>query len=114
LRPQILPWILYASLITLCLIFAPLAAAAEEQPVAAEEQPAALPPSIFKFLSAAIAFAAAAIGAGWAVSKAGAAGLAGSAERPEIRTTAIIITALGEAIAIYGIVIAILILGQPT
>jgi V/A-type H+-transporting ATPase subunit K len=69
---------------------------------------------IFKFLSAAIAFAAAAIGAGWAVSKAGAAGLAGSAERPEIRTTAIIITALGEAIAIYGIVIAILKLGQPT
>ena len=113
MRPQILRWILYASLITLSLIFTPFAAAAEAQP-AAEVQPAALQPSIFKFLSAAIAFAAAAIGAGWAVSKAGAAGLAGSAERPEIRTTAIIITALGEAIAIYGIVIAILILGQPT
>ena len=66
----------------------------------------------FKFFSAALAFGASAIGAGWAVSKAGAAGLAGTAERPEIRTTAIIITALGEAIAIYGIVIAILILGQ--
>ena len=107
MRLQLPPWILHASLITLFLTFTPLAAAAEAQPTTSE-------PLIFKFLSAAIAFAAAAIGAGWAVSKAGAAGLAGSAERPEIRTTAIIITALGEAIAIYGIVIAILILGQPT
>jgi len=113
LKPQIPLWILYASLITLCLVFTPFAAAVEE-PAGAEAQPAAPEPLMFKFLSAAIAFAAAAIGAGWAVSKAGAAGLAGTAERPEIRTTAIIITALGEAIAIYGIVIAILILGQPT
>jgi|TARA_B100001971_G_C18207390_1_gene548482 V/A-type H+-transporting ATPase subunit K len=65
-----------------------------------------------KFLAAAIAFAAAAIGAGLAVGKAGSAGLAAAAERPEMRTTAIIITALGEAIAIYGIVVAILILGS--
>jgi V/A-type H+-transporting ATPase subunit K len=113
LRPQIPLWIiLYALLITLSFIFTPLAAA-EEQPAAAEAQ-TTLQPSIVKFLSAAIAFVAAAMGAGWAVSKAGAAGLAASAERPEIRTTAIIIAALGEAIAIYGIVIAILILGQPT
>lgn len=105
MRPNILSLGLYVSLLLLTLTFTPFAAAAEAQPAASE-------PLIFKFLSAAIAFAAAAIGAGWAVGKAGAAGLAGSAERPEIRTTAIIITALGEAIAIYGIVIAILILGQ--
>ena len=67
-----------------------------------------------KFISAALAFCVAAISAGWAVSKAGVAGLAGAAERPEIRTTAVIISALGEAIAIYGIVIAIMILGQAT
>tara|TARA_B100000959_G_C14990971_1_gene627934 strand:+ start:213 stop:512 length:300 start_codon:yes stop_codon:yes gene_type:complete len=65
-----------------------------------------------KFLSAALAFSAAAIGAGLAVGKAGSAGLAASAEKPELKTTAIIITALGEAIAIYGIVVAILILGN--
>ena len=64
------------------------------------------------YLSAAIAFAGSAIAAGWAISKAGSAGLAGSAERPEIRTTAIIISALGEALAIYGIVVALLILGK--
>lgn len=65
-----------------------------------------------KFIAASAAFAAAAIGAGLAVGKAGSAGLAAAAERPEMRTTAIIITALGEAIAIYGIVVAILILGS--
>ena len=65
----------------------------------------------FKFMAASLAFGAAAIGAGLAVVRAGSSGLAATAERPEMRTTAIIITALGEAIAIYGIVVAILILG---
>lgn len=65
----------------------------------------------FKFMAASLAFGAAAIGAGLAVGRAGSSGLAATAERPEMRTTAIIITALGEAIAIYGIVVAILILG---
>jgi len=66
---------------------------------------------VSKFLGAAAAFSTAAIGAGLAVGKAGSAGLAAAAEKPELKTTAIIITALGEAIAIYGIVVAILILG---
>jgi V/A-type H+-transporting ATPase subunit K len=66
------------------------------------------------YLSAAIVFASSAFSAGWAISKAGSAGLAGSAERPEVRTTAIIISALGEALAIYGIVVALLILGKAS
>jgi V/A-type H+-transporting ATPase subunit K len=66
----------------------------------------------FDYLSAMLAFATSALAAGWAISKAGSAGLAGSAEKPEIRTTAIIISALGEALAIYGIVVALLILGK--
>ncbi len=64
-----------------------------------------------RYFAASLAFTAAALAAGYAISKAGSAGLAATAERPEMRTTAIIITALGEAIAIYGIVVAILILG---
>ena len=64
-----------------------------------------------KTLSAGIAFGLAALGAGIAISGAGSAGLASSAERLELRTLALIITSLGEAIAIYGIVVAILILG---
>lgn len=65
-----------------------------------------------KVLAAALAFFGGAISAGWAISRAGSAGLAASAERPELRTLAIIISALGEALAIYGIVIAFFILAQ--
>jgi V/A-type H+-transporting ATPase subunit K len=81
-------------------------------PAFAVEQGAGELVSMSKFFAASVAFAAAAVAAGMAVARAGAAGLAATAERPEMRTTAIIITALGEAIAIYGIVVAILILGS--
>ncbi|MEM1944265.1 MAG: ATPase [Nitrososphaerota archaeon] len=60
--------------------------------------------------AAAIAFGLAAISAGFGIARAGSAGLAASAERPEIRTIAIIISAFAEALAIYGIVIAFFIL----
>lgn len=62
-------------------------------------------------LSIAIAFGLSVIGAAWAISRAGSAGLAAAAERPELRTTAIIISALGEALGIYGLIIVILLLG---
>jgi len=65
-----------------------------------------------KAIAGAIAFGLAAVGAGYAVGRAGSAGLAATAEKSEVRTFALIITSLGEAIAIYGLVMAILILGQ--
>ena len=65
-----------------------------------------------KYLGAGIAFAGAAIGAGMAVGRAGSAGLAAAAEDESLKTQGLIITALGEAIAIYGIVVALLILGS--
>ncbi|MEM3141128.1 MAG: hypothetical protein QXH15_06705, partial [Nitrososphaerota archaeon] len=58
----------------------------------------------------AAAFIAAVSSAAWAISRAGSAGLAASAERPEVRTTAVIISAFAEALAIYGIVISFFIL----
>ncbi len=64
-----------------------------------------------KFLGSAIAFSSGAIGAGYAIGKAGSAGLAAATEKLELRTQGLIIAALGEAIAIYGIVVALLILG---
>ena len=64
-----------------------------------------------KYLSAGLAFGLAAIAAGLAVGKAGAAGLAAVAENPELKSQSLIIIAIAEAIAIYGIVIALLILG---
>lgn len=74
---------------------------------AVEEAGAAL---LDKSFSAAIAFAVAVAASGFAISRAGSAGLAASAERPELRTVAIIIAAFAEALAIYGIAIAFFIL----
>lgn len=65
---------------------------------------------VSKVFAAAIAFGVAVAAAGFTISKAGSAGLAASAERPEVRTVAIIIAAFGEALAIYGIAIAFFIL----
>ncbi len=65
-----------------------------------------------KFIGAGIAFGLAALGAGVAIGGVGAAGLAAITERPELKSQALVFTALGEAIAIYGIVVAIIILGS--
>ena len=74
-------------------------------------QEAAVDSNGLKFLSAAIAFSMGAVAAGYAIGKAGSAGFAAAAEKLELRTQGLIISALGEAIAIYGIVVALLILG---
>lgn len=66
-----------------------------------------------KALGAGIAFGLATLGAGIAVGRAAAATIAATAEKAEMKTIGIIMTALGEALAIYGIVMSILILGQP-
>ena len=66
-----------------------------------------------KFLAAGIAFGLAAAGASYGVAQAGSAAIAAVVEKPEVRTAALIFVALAEAIAIYGFVIAIIILGQP-
>jgi F0F1-type ATP synthase membrane subunit c/vacuolar-type H+-ATPase subunit K len=63
-------------------------------------------------LAVAIAFAVGSMAAGFAIARAGSAGLAASAERPELRTTALIIAALGEALAIYAVVVVFQMLGK--
>jgi V/A-type H+-transporting ATPase subunit K len=65
-----------------------------------------------KFLAAGIAFGLAAFGAGLGVGTSGSAAIAAVTEKAEVRTTALIFVVLAEAIAIYGIVVAFLILGQ--
>ena len=65
-----------------------------------------------KFVGAGLAFGLAALGAGVGIGGVGAAGLAVISERPDLRSQALVFTALGEAVAIYGIVMAIIILGQ--
>lgn len=88
---------------TLFLQFVPLAYAQEEGGSSSDGM---------KFLGAGIAFVGATIGAGMAIGRAGSAAIAATAENENLKTYGMIITALAEAIAIYGIVVALLILGS--
>jgi V/A-type H+-transporting ATPase subunit K len=66
-------------------------------------------------LSAAVAVAGSCLGAGIAIYGAASAGAAAIAERPETSVWVLILAGLGEGVAIYGLLIAILILGKlPT
>jgi V/A-type H+-transporting ATPase subunit K len=66
-------------------------------------------------IGAGIAVAGSCLGAGIAVSGAASAGAAAIAERPETSIWVLILAGLGEGVAIYGLLIAILILGKlPT
>jgi V/A-type H+/Na+-transporting ATPase subunit K len=64
------------------------------------------------FIGAAIAVAGAAIGAGIAIAYTGSAALAAMSERPELFGRAMVVVGLAEGIAIYGLVIAILLIAK--
>ena len=64
------------------------------------------------WLGAAIAVAGSALGAAIAVAYTGAAALAAISEKPEIFGRAMVIVGLAEGIAIYGLVIAIILIGR--
>lgn len=61
---------------------------------------------------AAIAVAGSCLGAGIAIYGAASAGAAAIAERPETSIWVLILAGLGEGVAIYGLLIAIMILGK--
>lgn len=73
-----------------------------------------VPPDVIKwgFLAAAVAVGLGSIGAGIAVSSVGSAAMGAMAERPEMAARALIFVGLAEGIAIYGLIIAIMILGR--
>jgi V/A-type H+-transporting ATPase subunit K len=64
------------------------------------------------FYAAGIAVAASCIGAALAVAYTGAAALAAMSERPEIFGRAMVVVGLAEGIAIYGLIIAIILVGK--
>lgn len=64
------------------------------------------------FLGAAIAVAASAIGAGIAVAYTGSAALATMSEQPELFGRAMVVVGLAEGVAIYGLIVAVLILAN--
>lgn len=80
--------------------------------VLAEDGAAVDPSKSMGFLSAALAVAASSLGAAWAVAKAAPAALGAISENPDNFGKAIIFVALGEGIAIYGLLISILILNN--
>jgi V/A-type H+/Na+-transporting ATPase subunit K len=64
------------------------------------------------YIAAGIAIAGSSIGAAIAVAYTGAAALAAISEKPELFGRAMVIVGLAEGIAIYGLVIAVVIIGK--
>ena len=64
------------------------------------------------FIAAGIAVAASSLGAALAVAYTGSAALAAVSERPELFGRALVIVGLAEGIAIYGLIVAIILIGK--
>lgn len=82
------------------------------QQAAAAAQPEQTAKNGSALLGAAIAVAASSIGAAVAVAYTGAAALAAISERPELFGRAMVIVGLAEGIAIYGLIVGIILIGQ--
>ena len=78
----------------------------------AQEESAAGSASSMKLLGAGLAFGLAAAGAGIGLGQVGAAGLAVISENPALQSKVFIFVGMVESIAIYGIVMMFIILGQ--
>ena len=91
----------------------PAAAAGGVEPAVAAAA-AAAPPGAggAALIAAAIAVAGSSIGAAFAVAYTGSAALAAMSERPEIFGRAMVVVGLAEGIAIYGLIIAIILIGK--
>ena len=61
-------------------------------------------------LAAAAAIGVTALATGWAQSRIGASAAASLAEKPELRTTAVLMVAIPETMVVLGFVVAVLIL----
>jgi V/A-type H+-transporting ATPase subunit K len=75
---------------------------------------APVPPEVVRwgFLAAAISTGLSAIGAAVAVAVVGGAAMGAVAEKPELAGRALVFVGLAEGIAIYGLIVAIMILGR--
>jgi V/A-type H+/Na+-transporting ATPase subunit K len=64
------------------------------------------------FIGAALAVGLACIGSGYAVSKIGSSGIGAVTEKPELMGKTLVFLGLAEGIAIYGLIIAVMILNK--
>jgi V/A-type H+-transporting ATPase subunit K len=63
-------------------------------------------------IGAAIAITGSSVGAGVAVAYTGAAALAAMSERPEVFGRAMVVVGLAEGIAVYGLIVAVILIGK--
>ncbi|MBS7650304.1 MAG: ATP synthase subunit C [Candidatus Bathyarchaeia archaeon] len=99
--------VLIIPLILSIFIFVTVASAAvEQQPTEATGA------KLYGLIAASLAVGLSGIGAGVAIFGSTSAGMAATAERPELATWVLILAGLGEGLAIYGLVVAIMILGK--
>ena len=66
--------------------------------------------TLWMSIGAAVAITGSALATAWAQSRIGAAAAAALAEKPELRTTAVLMIAIPETMVVLGFVIAVLIL----
>ena len=109
--------LLIGNLVLLVLALVVMVAALDAQPAAADSvtsaQAAGGSSSTWAaLLGAAIAVAGSSIGAAIAVAYTGAAALAALSERPELFGRAMVIVGLAEGIAIYGLIVAVILIGK--
>ena len=78
-----------------------------------EDAAASSPPEVLKwgFMAAAVVTGLSALGAAYAVAVVGGAAMGAVAEKPDLAGRAIVFVGLAEGIAIYGLIVAIMILG---
>jgi V/A-type H+-transporting ATPase subunit K len=83
-------------------------------PAAAQGVPAAANAAVapWAMMAAAIAAGLAALAAGYAVASVGSAAVGALAEKPELLGRVLILVGLAEGIAIYGLIVAVLILNR--
>lgn len=106
--------ILISSLFVGMLVLTGLATSSVMAQTEAAQETAPANPEVLKwaFLAAAISTAMGCLGAGIAVAYVGSAAVGAVAEKPELAGRTMIFVGLAEGIAIYGLIIAIMILGR--
>lgn len=103
---------LNAVLVAGALVVLVLALTAEPAAAAATAAQTTAPSNGAALIGAAISVAGSSIGAAIAVAYTGSAALAAMSERPEIFGRAMVIVGLAEGIAIYGLIVAIILIGR--
>ena len=100
---------MFIGVMILITVFMPVIASAAAEPAASAEAGAAIGYGL-KYIAAAIPTACATIGTGLAVGNAASAAIGATSEDEKNFSKALIFVALGEGVAIYGILVSILIL----